>query len=74
MLKLQLLALVPVTIAALLNTGHQYLQVLASNPALESDDIRSRIASGLGAGYQDPGIYDMLAAGLATCCRYWGLR
>ena len=64
-LKLQLMALLPVTIAALLNTGHQYLRVLAANPALESDDIRSRIASGLGASYQDPGVYDMLATGLA---------
>jgi Na+-transporting NADH:ubiquinone oxidoreductase subunit B len=64
-LKLQLIALVPVTIAALFNTGYQYLRVLADNPALESDDIRSRIASGLGASYQDPGLYDMLAAGLA---------
>jgi Na+-transporting NADH:ubiquinone oxidoreductase subunit B len=64
-LKLQLMALVPVTIAALFNSGYQYLRVLANNPALESDDIRSRIASGLGASYQDPGVYDMLAAGLA---------
>ena len=63
--NLQLLALVPVAIAALLNTGYQYLRVLAENPALESDDIRSRIARGLGASYQDPGIVDMLAAGLA---------
>ena len=63
--NLQLLALVPVGIAALLNTGYQYLRVLAENPALESDDIRSRIARGLGASFQNPGIYDMLAAGLA---------
>ena len=64
-LKLQLMALVPVIIAALFNSGYQYLRVLANNPALENDDIRSRIASGLGASYQDPGVYDMLAAGLA---------
>jgi Na+-transporting NADH:ubiquinone oxidoreductase subunit NqrB len=64
-LKLQLIALLPVTIAALFNTGYQYLRVLVDNPALESDDIRSRIASGLGASYQEPGVYDMLAAGLA---------
>lgn len=63
--NLQLLALVPVGIAALFNTGYQYLRILANNPALESDDIRSRIARGLGASYQDPGIVDMLAAGLA---------
>ena len=63
--NLQLLALVPVAIAALFNTGYQYLRVLAENPALESDDIRSRIARGLGASYQHPGIVDMLAAGLA---------
>ncbi len=63
--NLQLLALVPVAIAALFNTGYPYLRVLAENPALESDDIRSRIARGLGASYQHPGIVDMLAAGLA---------
>jgi Na+-transporting NADH:ubiquinone oxidoreductase subunit B len=63
--SLQLLALAPVSIAALFNTGYQYLRILAHNPALESDDIRSRIARGLGASYQDPGIYDIFAAGLA---------
>jgi Na+-transporting NADH:ubiquinone oxidoreductase subunit B len=63
--NLQLLALVPVAIAALFNTGYQYLRILAENPALESDDVRGRIARGLGASYQHPGIVDMLAAGLA---------
>ena len=62
---LQLMALVPVSIAALFNTGYQYLHILAQNPALENENIRSRIARGLGASYQNPGIVDALAAGIA---------
>ncbi|UCH39148.1 MAG: RnfABCDGE type electron transport complex subunit D [Gammaproteobacteria bacterium] len=63
--KLRLLALLPVCIAAVLNTGYQYLAVLADAPELAVDDLRGNLASGLGAAYEDPGLYDMLAAGLA---------
>ena len=63
--KLQLLSLLPVSIAAVFNTGYQYLAALALNPDMATDDLRSRIVRGLGASYQDPGFYDLLAAGLA---------
>ena len=65
LLRLQLWALAPVSIAALFNVGYQYLAALANSPAIELDDIRSRIAQGLGASYENPGIYDLLSAGLA---------
>ena len=64
-LKLQLLALLPVSIAAVFNSGYQYLAVLAREPERVGDDLRSNLAHGLGAGYEDPGLYDWLAAGLA---------
>ena len=64
-LGLRLLALLPVSIAALLNTGYQYLKRLALDPASAGDDIRGKIARGLGAGYADAGVYDWLAAGMA---------
>jgi Na+-transporting NADH:ubiquinone oxidoreductase subunit B len=64
-LKLQLLALLPVSIAAVVNCGYQYLAVLAAEPGRVSDDLRSNLAAGLGASYQEPGLYDWIAAGLA---------
>lgn len=63
-LRLQLLALVPVSIAAVLNSGYQYLAVLAREPERIGDDLRSNLVRGLGVGYEDPGLYDWLAAGL----------
>ena len=63
--KLQLLSLLPVSIAAVFNTGYQYLAALALNPDMATDGLRSSIVRGLGASYQDPGFYDLLAAGLA---------
>ncbi len=63
--KLQLLALLPVSIAAVVNSGYQYLAGLAADPATITDDMRSNLASGLGASFEDPGWYDWLVAGLA---------
>jgi len=63
--KLQLLSLLPVGIAAVFNVGYQYLAALALNPDMATDGLRSSIVRGLGASYQDPGFYDLLAAGLA---------
>ena len=64
-LRIQLLALLPVSIAAVVNCGYQYLSVLAAEPGRVSDDLRSNLAAGLGASYQEPGLYDWIAAGLA---------
>ena len=58
-------SLLPVGIAAIFNVGYQYLQALANNPAYELDDLRSRIALGLGASYENPGVYDLFVAGIA---------
>lgn len=64
-LKLQLLALLPVSIAAVVNAGYQYLAALGADAELAVDDLRVNLASGLGASFEDPGLYDWLAAGLA---------
>jgi len=64
-LKLQLLALLPVSIAAVVNAGYQYLAALGADAELAVDDLRANLASGLGASFEDPGLYDWLAAGLA---------
>ncbi len=58
---LQLLSLLPVSVAALFNTGKQYLAA----PVTDSGGLRGSLASGLGASHIDPGTYDILAAGLA---------
>jgi Na+-transporting NADH:ubiquinone oxidoreductase subunit B len=63
-LRLQLLALLPVSIAAVLNSGYQYLAVLAREPERVGDDLRSNLAHGLGVGYEDPGLYDFLSPAL----------
>ncbi len=65
-LKLQLLALLPVTLAAILNSGYQYLNGLAAASASGGgDDLRSQLAGSLGASFENPGLYDYFAAGLA---------
>ena len=62
---LQLLSLLPVSIAAVFNAGCQYLAALALNPNIETSDLRSSMVRGLGVNFQDPGFYDLLVAGLA---------
>ena len=64
-LRIQLLALLPVTMAALVNCGYQYYQGMAFLPGFEGGDLRSRLASILSANPQAPGFYDYLAAGVA---------
>ena len=65
LLRLRLLALLPVILAALFNTGYQYLTRLAGDPASAGDGIRERLVRALGADYADPGFFDWLAAGVA---------
>jgi Na+-transporting NADH:ubiquinone oxidoreductase subunit B len=64
-LRLRLLALLPVTLAAILNTGYQYLSRLAEDPGLAGDGLRERLARGLGADTVDAGLYDWCVAGIA---------
>ena len=64
-LRIQLLALLPVTLAALVNSGYQYFQGMALVPGFEGGDLRSRLADFLSANPQAPGLYEYLAAGVA---------
>ena len=61
-LRLQLMALLPILLAAVLNCGYQYLHGLADSPG---DDLRSRLAISLISSLEDPGLYDYFAAGFA---------
>lgn len=64
-LRWRLLALLPVLLAALLNSGYQYLRFLEADPTHVVDDFRGLLALALGASAESAGLYDMLAAGLA---------
>ena len=64
-LRIQLLALLPVTLAALVNSGYQYFQGMALLPGFDGSDLRSRLADFLSANPAAPGLYDYLAAGVA---------
>jgi len=64
-LRLRLLALLPVAVAAIVNTGYQYLSRLAENPGLAGNGFREQLARGLGARYLDAGLFDWCAAGIA---------
>jgi Na+-transporting NADH:ubiquinone oxidoreductase subunit B len=61
-LKFWLLALLPVSFVALLNSGHQYLSAADSN-LLTGDDLRSQLLRGLGGSAKNAGLYDVVAAG-----------
>ena len=65
LLRLRLLALLPVVAAAILNTGYQYLSRLRADPGIAGDGLRERLARGLGADYVDAGVFDWCAAGIA---------
>ena len=61
---IRLLALVPVLIAAVVNTGHQYLSALNAIGGEYQGDWRDSLISGLGLDYAEPAWFDVLAAGL----------
>ncbi len=65
LLHLQLLALVPVIFAGLLNTGYQFLEILSGNPEMAIEDLRGRLALALVTSRDDPAVYDLLLAGAA---------
>ena len=64
-LRIQLLALLPVMLAALVNSGYQYFQGMALLPEFDGSDLRSRLVGILSVNPEAPGLYDYLAAGLA---------
>lgn len=61
---IRLIALAPVLIAAVINTGYQYLSALSAIGGLGSGDWRDRVVRSLGLDYSDPTIFAVLAAGL----------
>ena len=60
----RLLALVPVLVAAVMNTGHLYLSALNATGGIDEGDWRDTFAHSLGLNYSDPAMFDVLAAGL----------
>jgi Na+-transporting NADH:ubiquinone oxidoreductase subunit B len=61
---IRLLALVPVLIAAVINTGQKYLSALNAIGGIDEGDWRDGVVRGLGLDYSDPAMLDVLAAGL----------
>ena len=64
-LYIQLLALLPVALAALVNSGYQYYQGMALLPGFEGSDLRSWLVGILSVNPKQPGLYDYLAAGVS---------
>ena len=62
--KTQVFALLPVTVAAVLNTGYQYLLALNLIAGDSSGDWRDRTIHSLGIDYQNPSLMGALMAGL----------
>lgn len=58
------LALLPVFVAAVANTGYQYLRALSAVGGKATDDWRDATVSSLGLDYIDPSLFDIAAAGL----------
>ena len=61
---IRLLALTPVLIGAVINTGHQYLSALNAIGNMDEGDWRDRMVQGLGLNPSDPAMFDVLTAGL----------
>lgn len=64
MQKTQALALLPVIVAAVLNTGYQYLLALHAVAGESNWDWRDRAIHSLGLDYQNPSLFGALMAGL----------
>ena len=63
-LKIWLLALLPVSFAAILNSGYQYL-AKADNNLIAGDGLRNLLLRGLDVSAENPGLYDIFVAGIA---------
>lgn len=59
-----MLAVLPVLVAAVVNTGHQYLLALRTVAGGDIDDWRTDFARYLNVDSVDPGVYDIVVAGL----------
>lgn len=62
--RTQAFALSPVVIAALLNTGYQYLLALNANAGASPGGWRDRVIQSFGIDFQDPSVTGALLAGL----------
>ena len=61
---MRLIAVAPVLIAGLLNTGYQYLIALELNEGRSVGDWRDSIIQNLGIDYVNPGVYDIVITGI----------
>jgi Na+-transporting NADH:ubiquinone oxidoreductase subunit B len=61
---LRLIAIFPVIIAAVINTGYQYLIALQATTDHSADGWRDSLAQYFNVGYAEPGAYDIILAGL----------
>lgn len=61
---LRLIAIVPVLVAAIVNTGYQYLVAVDLNGGAGAGDWRERVAGFLKIDHSNLGAYDILVAGL----------
>ncbi len=61
---LRLIAIAPVLIAAIINTGYQYLLALDVNDGQGVGDWRDGASQSFGLDYINPGVYDIAVAGL----------
>jgi Na+-transporting NADH:ubiquinone oxidoreductase subunit B len=64
-LLIQLLALLPVTLIAMINFGYQYLPGLQGSPEFDGGDLRGQLAGLLVLNADSPGIYDFFITGFA---------
>ncbi len=71
--RIQLLALLPVCLAAIFNSGYQFLRFAADTDAFAGADLRSRLAMSLVLNREQPAIYDYFLAGLAHVLPMLGL-
>ncbi|MDH5356476.1 MAG: RnfABCDGE type electron transport complex subunit D [Gammaproteobacteria bacterium] len=62
--RLRLLAIVPVIIAAVINTGYQYLLAVQANSGEAGDGWRGSMAHFFYVDFADPGVYSVVIAGL----------
>jgi Na+-transporting NADH:ubiquinone oxidoreductase subunit B len=62
--KIRLLALLPILIAATVNTGYQYLRAIDIAGAIDADTWQGRYIDGLVSDYASPSVAHIIIAGL----------
>ena len=64
-LLIQLLALLPLLLIAMVNCGYQYLSGLQNMPDFDGGGLRGQLASNVVLNADSPGLYDFFMAGFA---------